>query len=119
MKGKKTVTKESGFSHREGAEWLTTEICKEYRRRAMKLGAENVGAKRELQKELMDRCDITELEALNILNNCHFADYVIRYERMKNHAVIVDAIPEYLEWLAQKESEEQQNVIGDFGIEDD
>ncbi|MBQ0027511.1 MAG: hypothetical protein KBS96_02795 [Lachnospiraceae bacterium] len=87
--------------------------------RAIALGIKNISARDELQRELEWKCDITPLEALNILNGYNSNDYVTRYVRMQNHTTIEIEDPEYLEWLAQKEMEEQQNIIDDFGIEED
>lgn len=119
MAAKKTITKEVPYSHRDDAEWLTHDICNEYRKRAIALGANNISARNELQKELEWKCDITPLEALNILNGYHAVDYVTRYERMKNHTAVEVADSEYLEWLSQKEIEEQSHIIGEFDIEGD
>lgn len=60
-------------------EWLTKEIADEYYRRAQKLpdnGMQDVGQRYELRRELQKRCNLTELEAINILNGRNVADYV-------------------------------------------
>lgn len=84
----------------------------------VKIGSNNFTAFRELQKELQIKCDITELQAINILNGYHAMDYVMLYERMRNHDMIEVIDPEYLEWLALKEMEEQNSSLGEFGIEE-
>ena len=45
MAAKKTITKEVPYSHRDDAEWLTHDICNEYRKRAIALGANNISAR--------------------------------------------------------------------------
>lgn len=55
-------------------ETLTREIADEYRKRAMLLpanGLQDIGKRRELRKELQARCDLTELQAVNIINGFH------------------------------------------------
>lgn len=118
MATKKTITREIPYHHRDSADWLTIEICNEYRRKAEKISANNIAAKRELQMELQSRCDITELQAINIINGYNAMDYVVHYERMRNHETIEVIDPEYLEWLAFKEMEEQSKLLGEFGIEE-
>lgn len=65
-------------------ELLTLRITEEYRNRAKALppnGLQDTGARRELRKELQERCGITELQALNILNGYYAGDYVMIYAR--------------------------------------
>lgn len=60
-------------------ETLTREIANEYRKRAMLLpanGLQDIGKRRELRKELQAGCDLTELQAVNIINGFHIPDYV-------------------------------------------
>ena len=73
------------FDHRIGAQWLTMEICEEYRKKALELpsGSGDIGAWRDLRKELQELCDITELQALNILNGRYCQDYVEFYNKMR------------------------------------
>jgi hypothetical protein len=85
-------------------EWLTLEICNEYRRRAMQLpqdDGQDTGARRELRLELQNRCNILEIEAINILNGYHIQAYVQKYEIMSG------AIPEP-EGLRRRRSKEKQ-----------
>jgi len=115
------ITREIPFRHREDAEWLTIEICNEYRRKAESIeesNSGNVGTKRALQKELQYRCDITELEAINIINGYHAADYVLNYEKMRNHTLVEVVDPNYLEWLARNDNVNMSKQLGDFGIEE-
>lgn len=63
----------------ELVETLTREIANEYRKRAMLLptnGLQDIGERRELRKELQTRCNLTELQAVNIINGFHIPDYV-------------------------------------------
>lgn len=63
----------------ELVETLTREIANEYRKRAMLLppnGLQDIGERRELRKELQARCNLTELQAVNIINGFHIPDYV-------------------------------------------
>ena len=39
-------------------------------------GLQDIGKRRELRKELQARCDLTELQAVNIINGFHIPDYV-------------------------------------------
>lgn len=41
------------------------------------------GAMRELRNDLMRICDVTELEAFNILRGFHIKEYIERYENSK------------------------------------
>ncbi len=69
----------------EEFEWLTMEICKEYKRRADMLpfnNGQDIGERRKLREELQERCHITALEATNILNGYYFDLYVHRYEML-------------------------------------
>ena len=63
-------------------EWLTDEICTEYQRRAKNLpenGGQDTGAWRELRVELQERCNLTTLEAINILRGFHVKEYLRKY----------------------------------------
>lgn len=61
------------------AELLTRKIAIEYRDRAKHLpsnGLQDIGDRRKLRMELQNRCGLTELEAINILNGFHIGIYV-------------------------------------------
>lgn len=61
------------------AELLTKRIAKYYRRRALLLpenGGQDIGERRRLRIELQNRCGITELKAVNIINGYHIQEYV-------------------------------------------
>ncbi len=70
------------------AEVLTREIAKEYLNRARKLpteGMQDIGKRRELRIELQKRCDLTELQAVNIINGLHVRDYISICERREKN----------------------------------
>lgn len=61
------------------AEVLTREIANEYRDRAGLLppnGLQDIGDRRKLRIELQTRCNLSELEAVNILNGYRIGEYV-------------------------------------------
>lgn len=61
------------------AELLTMKIVEEYRLRADTLpynGLQDIGERRKLREEIQERCGLTELEAVNILNGHHVKDYI-------------------------------------------
>ena len=60
-------------------EVLTRAIANEYRDRALLLppnGLQDIGERRKLREELQVRCNLTELQAVNIINGFHIPDYV-------------------------------------------
>lgn len=62
------------------AELLTRAIVEEYRKRAKALpdtAGQDIGERRELRIELQNRCGITELQAVNILNGFHADSYIV------------------------------------------
>lgn len=66
------------------AELLTRKIANEYRDRASRLpsnGMQDIGDRRKLRIELQNRCNLTELQAVNIINGFHIGDYVKNEER--------------------------------------
>ena len=72
-------------------EWLTDKIAQEYKAKATALsknGRQDIGKMRKLRMELMDRCDVTEVEAINILNGYHINDYVLKYEVRSGKVVL-------------------------------
>lgn len=67
------------------AELLTKKIAKEYRTRAKLLppnGLQDIGDRRKLRIELQNRCNLTELEAINIINGYH-TDLYIRISEIR------------------------------------
>ena len=69
-------------------EWLTMDVAKKYRQLALPFLAfydgQNIKTVRELEKELQEKYDVTELEAINIINGYHLRDYVEKYYRIMN-----------------------------------
>lgn len=66
------------------AEVLTRKIANEYRDRARlppPNGLQDIGDRRKLRIELQSRCNLTELEAVNIINGYHIGEYVVLAER--------------------------------------
>lgn len=63
-------------------ELLTHDIACAYRDRAKALpynGMQDIGERRALRIELQERCGVTELEAINILNGFHIDIYCMKY----------------------------------------
>ncbi len=128
-KKEKTEKKKVIYSHRSDAEWLTHDICSEYVRRARELNSPNgndVGPRRQLREELQYRCDISELDALNIINGYGVGDYVHKYNKIRailegtytETAEKQTYTTEYLEWLAEKEEKESSD-FDEFRIDED
>lgn len=72
------------------AEVLTMEIAKEYRDKAKCLpsnGLQDTGSRRLLRIELQDRCGLTELQAVNIINGFHISDYVVNETRKEQERI--------------------------------
>ena len=71
-------------------EWLTREIVKEYQSKASCLrdDRQDIGELRKMKLELMDRCGITEIEALNILNGYNTTDYIRKYEILSGKVIL-------------------------------
>lgn len=63
---------------------LTKEIAMEYVERAKRLppnGLQDIGDRRKLRRELQTRCNLSELEAINIINGFHIELYVALAEQ--------------------------------------
>ena len=68
----------------------------------------------------MQRCDITEVQAINILNGFHVNEYVAIYDCMRNPERIKnrnDDRKEYLQWLAEKE--DKKDRLDDYSLLDE
>jgi hypothetical protein len=66
------------------AELLTMKIARDYQDRLKALpdyGKQDIKERRELRIELQERCGLTELQALNVLNGFHVSDIIIINER--------------------------------------
>lgn len=60
-------------------ELLTRQIANEYQRKAARLpdnGLQDIGERKALRLELQERCGLTELQAINVLNDRHVGDYI-------------------------------------------
>lgn len=67
-------------------ELLSRAIAKEYQKAASALmddGIQDIGQRRTLRIELQNRCGLTELEAINVINGHHMQDYITKYERKR------------------------------------
>lgn len=63
-------------------ELLTRDIARTYQNRAKALpynGMQDTGERRALRIELQERCGVTELEAVNIINGFHIDIYCMKY----------------------------------------
>jgi len=70
------------------AEMLTMQIANEYISRARNLpdkSRQDVGERRKLRIELQNRCKLTELQAVNIINGFHVRDYIAICERREEN----------------------------------
>lgn len=66
------------------AELLTAEIVADFQRRAAELpdnGNQDIGARRKLRQELQSLCDLSEIQAINILNGLYIKEYMVINER--------------------------------------
>lgn len=115
----------SAETKKEGREWLTMEIAEEYRKKAQLLpdtvGAD-IGERRRLREELQSRCELTQIEAINILNGYHIAEYVNKYY-MKQNGITIEKDPKKNKNLINIEALEELErlrslVRDDFGIPD-
>lgn len=67
-------------------EWLTEEAVVIYQRKARACSQTNgsdIGARREIRKELQERYGLLEIEAINILNGFYAKHYVEKYRRIR------------------------------------
>lgn len=88
-------------------EELTKELCNEYYQKAKGVCDSPlcVGARRRLVMELVQRCGIPEIWALNITNGYRINDYV-KLASLKQNCDYKAVDYDYVEWLAEKEEEE-------------
>ena len=71
------------------AELLTPSIAYAYNEKAKALpynGMQDIGERRRLRQDLQERCGITELEAINIINGFHIDTYCMKYLRKAREA---------------------------------
>ena len=109
--------------HGPGAEWLTRDICEYYHDKAKEIANHSTGDPRfnALCKELKERFDITETQAINIMNGYHIKEYVAFHERLQSGGTEQSGGKddvEYLEWLAEKE-ERKKKSLDDYSLLDE
>lgn len=101
-------------------EELTAEIIAEYQKKAEALDNNpcDIGARNDLKRELQNRCGIPEVWALNIINGHHAGDYLAILKKRKEdlkkkgkpQKEKYSDEDDFLEWQAQKETENQINM---------
>ena len=96
--GKMTPEEWVQFEHdTHKGEWLSIEAAKDYREKASSLDDSTgmlIGERRRLVMEMVKRFDITEVEALNIMNGGSILDVVNRYNRIRDLIPLDKAKPE-------------------------
>lgn len=86
--------KRQKYSYQKEGEWLTEEICKAYREKAKGLpqnSGQDTAEWRKLRIELQKLCDITEIEAVNILRGLNIRDYVNKYDILSGKKSVENA----------------------------
>ncbi len=115
----------SRYKHRQGAEWLTIEICQEYRQRALAIDkneCRDIGERRKLRIELQEKCDILEIEALNIINGLYHDECVKKYIRVKkvlNGHSLLDPNSPSENCLREMDNERKKEYFDEFSIPDE
>ena len=104
---------------------LNLEVANRFRNKAKRLADKSVqdmGEFRRLKTELMDYCDVTEMEAINILRGYHTMDYIRKYEIMSGIVTVAgDAAKrkenrELLIKIAELEDEVRTAAMANEGI---
>ena len=86
-------------------EWLTLEICKEYKAKADQLpdnDGMDTGEWRRLREELQKRCNIQEIEAVNILRGRNVSIYLNKYDILSGRVPMPDKMRQKLEIEIEK-----------------
>lgn len=102
------------------AELLTPSIAYAYNEKAKALpynGMQDIGERRRLRQDLQERCGITELEAINIINGFHIDTYCMNHmDNGINEAMIIAnmAIVQLLQH--QKELENTYFEVGSVEV---
>lgn len=89
-------------------EKLTASIVKEYQKKKEK--AKTAGELKAIGKDLRDRCGLTDMEAIHILNGKNIVDIMIKYEKDD----CIDKIMDELDTKIQKE----RHILNETGIEE-
>ena len=119
---KRNISKDK---HRQGALWLTSEICQEYRQRALAIDrneCRDIGERRKLRIELQEKCDILEIEALNIINGLYHEECVRKYKKVKmalNGSCLLDANSCYELYLREMADDKKREELDEFSIPDE
>lgn len=105
-------------------EWLTLEIVDEYRKKIAELpenGRQDVRARRKLRVELQERCKLTEVEAINILNGIHVSEYIQKYSIMRDDTPLIHIKDKNLFNLDLMEQLERLKILlgDDYSIPDE
>ena len=104
---------------------LNLEVANRFRNKAKRLAdksGQDMGEFRRLKTELMDYCDVTEMEAINILRGYHIMDYIRKYEIMSGIVTVAgDAAKrkenrELLIKIAELEDEVRTAAMANEGI---
>lgn len=104
---------------------LNLEIANRFRNKAKRMSdnsGQDMGEFRKLKIELMDYCDVTEMEAINILRGYHTMDYIRKYEIMSGIVTVAgDAAKrkenrELLIKIAELEDEVRTAAMANEGI---
>lgn len=119
---KRTISK---YKHRQGALWLTGEICQEYRQRALAIDrneCRDIGERRKLRIELQEKCDILEIEALNIINGLYHDECVQKYNRVKkvlNGRSLLEPNSPCETYFREMDNERKKEWLDEFSIPDE
>ena len=114
---------ETDLNKRKEKEWLTQEIAVQYYKKAQRLrnSEQDTGQFRKLKKELMEQCNVLEIEAINILRGFHISDYVKKYENLEKGIVTGDSTKfkanrELLLKMAELEDEVKNAAMANEGL---
>lgn len=94
------------------AELLTPSIAYAYNQKAKALpynGMQDIGERRRLRQDMQERCGITELEAINIINGFHIDTYCIKYLRKAREAA--EGTPEPTKKRRRRQEENETKEI--------
>ncbi len=88
-----------------GLFFFREDICKEYIERTKTLPpdtGEDIGSWRELRIELQNRCNVTEIQAFNILRGYHVKTYVQLYRFLSGEIPLTEALRKRKEQAEKK-----------------
>ena len=108
---------------REEKKSLSAEVAIRYYKKAQRLrnSEQDTGQFRKLKKELMEQCNVLEIEAINILRGFHISDYVKKYENLEKGIVTGDSMKfranrELLLKMAELEDEVKNAAMANEGL---